>query len=332
MSSTDWIKYRIYCSTENAWKEVILDATAAPPTTCPSDTAHTVIAASADEIDRKINEEVTIKEESLPTNGYFHTYTETLVADCLSTTTLTVSKPWARSVLAIFFTPTKEHQGDLVSLQIAPDTTVGVTMAAVSVGATVISVNSTVIANVFPGFLIALTDGTNLDRLGVVNSIDRVASTVTVETPTTHSFSPFVTAVMITIEVVREMRIATLWEVAIGDSKIGGAYVPENRNIRIIYQNRSTQKVVGTLGAATANGTTVLTVSNDVFANVDVDDKLDLLDTTDNSSEVIGQVTQLDPYDNQITVSTGTTRIFAANTTRVRKVAKVITFRPEILQ
>ena len=35
-------KYRVRCTTESAFKEWILDSTLPVPTTCPSNTAHTV--------------------------------------------------------------------------------------------------------------------------------------------------------------------------------------------------------------------------------------------------------------------------------------------------
>lgn len=332
MSSSDWIKYRIYCDTEAAWKEVIVDATAPLPSTCPTNTSHTVNASSVDEIARKSDLEFSVKEEGTHTNGYFHTYGETIIADCNTTTVTTVSKPWARSVLAIYFVTSEEHRGDIISLHTAPDTTVGVVTSAVTGGDTVLHVNSTVLDYVVPGFLLALYDGVNLDRLGHVNSVDKNAATVTVETAAVHSFSAYTTAVLFSVEIVKDMRISGPWEVAVGDSKIGGAYVPGNRNIRIFYTNRSPPFVVGTLAEACSTSDTVFTLSSGACFLLQIDDKLDLYDTTDNSSHAIGQITVLDPSNNRITVSGSASAAFAANTTKVRKVAKVVVFRPEILQ
>jgi hypothetical protein len=42
----DVLQYRLYCETEATLKEWLLDETAAAPTTCPTDTAHTITASS----------------------------------------------------------------------------------------------------------------------------------------------------------------------------------------------------------------------------------------------------------------------------------------------
>lgn len=47
----DVIQYRLYCEAEATYKEWLLDETEAAPTTCPTDTAHTITAASVTVID-----------------------------------------------------------------------------------------------------------------------------------------------------------------------------------------------------------------------------------------------------------------------------------------
>lgn len=70
----DVLQYKIFCETEGTWKGWLLDEDDAVPTTCPTDTAHTVSAGSAKVIswiDRKPKQREDGVEYAVPKAGSF---------------------------------------------------------------------------------------------------------------------------------------------------------------------------------------------------------------------------------------------------------------------
>jgi len=142
------------------------------------------------------------------------------------------------AVYAIYFVTAADHEGDNLTLHIAPNTTVGVISADVNSAETEIPVNSTVIDNFDVGYKVTITDGTNTDELGQCLAIDSVNSTITVETATTNSFlAATPTYIQQTVCMVDDYEIGPPWEYVIGESKIGGSYIPTGTVVRAIYTN-----------------------------------------------------------------------------------------------
>jgi hypothetical protein len=96
------------------------------------------------------------------------------------------------------------------------------------------------------GYNLSLTDGVNTDDCGRVVNINNTTSTVTFDVATTHAFShTSPTYVRQTVRVIDDFTLGPKWLVSIGDSKIGGAYVPPNTIVRTIYTNKgNTSKVL----------------------------------------------------------------------------------------
>lgn len=102
-----------------------------------------------------------------------------------------------------------------------------------------IPVSSTVIDHTAIGFYLNLDDGINNNTLDRVISTDKVSSKVYVETSPTDTFSPVTpTYIKQTVYVVKDYEIGPAWEHIIGESKIGGSYVPANTKVRVKYENK----------------------------------------------------------------------------------------------
>lgn len=330
MSLVEW---RIYCNTEGDFQSWYLPHDAPPPTTCPNDTLHDVNPDSVNEVTSYIPNEFTLKEEERATGGHFFTPTIVVVADCDATTTYEETMFVDTNTLGITFTTTAEHTGDTIQLVAAPNTTVGGIAANVALGDTVITVQPSVIANVFRGpMLVTLDDGTNTADLGRIKSIDSGANTLTVETPSSAAFAAATpTLVKITVERVRNMRIGAPSTQTVGDMKLGASFLPQDTLVRMLYTNRSKPWPLGQITVDVASSATVIDVDDAVLDAVEIDDKVDLHDGTNNAP--LGQVTSIDKFLKQITVATPAAQAFAAATpTYVRKTSKTFVARVEQLQ
>ena len=227
--------WRIKCETDNKYEYIWAEET---PDKCPTNTAHTINTGTIASIDKREPNLMEIKEESVSTGGHFQCITKTINTDASSTSTSNYTWPHPISVLAVYLVTTSVHEGDVVDLTVAPDTTIGVLTADASIGATTLTVSQTVIDNTAVGFWLKLNDGVNQDDLGRVLSVDVVAKTITVENALTHNFATATPSYLIqTVYMMKDYEIGPPWEYVVGESKIGGSYVPANTNIRVVYTN-----------------------------------------------------------------------------------------------
>jgi hypothetical protein len=169
-------KYRIYCVTDDtqefSWSETA-------PTTCPTNTAHTIDADSIVIIETREENVVEVKEElGGTTNGNYKIrgYKKTIPAGT-SGNVSTFLHTWPRPVTLMngWFNGTIEQEGDCFDVSIADNTTIGVISAPVYAGNTTINVTSTVTDNLNSGYYVNITDGVNNDLLGEVIDINAIS-------------------------------------------------------------------------------------------------------------------------------------------------------------
>ena len=229
--------YRVYCNTDSkneyVWNTSI-------PTTCPINSEHDINTESISIINEINPNLLKIQEERIPTGENFRSECYPLFGatgpDVITTRDFTW--PYPVTVLEIKLYVEDQNKGDKIGLQVGPDTIIGVITSPVSIGATSITVSSTVLDYLMNGYNLSLTDGVNTDDCGRVNNINTSTSTVTFSTPTTHSFShTSPTYVRQTVRVIDDFTLGPKWLISVGDSKIGGAYVPSNTIVRTIYTN-----------------------------------------------------------------------------------------------
>lgn len=104
----------------------------------------------------------------------------------------------------------------------------------------VINVSQTVIDNVVIGIYLGLFDGVQNNNLGRIIAIDTTNLTVSMEYANTDTFSALSpTYVRMTLTMFQDFELGPPGNYPIGDSAIGGSYIPANTIVRASYNNQS---------------------------------------------------------------------------------------------
>jgi hypothetical protein len=230
-------QYRVPCTTDSK-DEYVWAETA--PTVCPTNTAHTIDSGNIVIVDTQADNEVVIKEEETKTGGHYQA--QSFSADVPASTgwsdLLSVSFPIPVNILSATCKCRSSSDKDEVEFLIGQDTTIGAITADVAASATVIDVQQSVIDNIEVGRWVSLTDGTNTDDCGRVLSIDTDNLKITVETATTNSFAAATpTYVKMTVKMAPKIELTDGHLITLGESKIGGSYVPANTTMKLRYNS-----------------------------------------------------------------------------------------------
>jgi hypothetical protein len=102
-------------------------------------------------------------------------------------------------------------------------------------------VSQTVTDNTKVGFYISVYDGTNDDSLGYVISIDKINNKIYLTTDlTSASFSATTPSyIRQSVYTIRDYTVGPAWYHVIGNSKIGGSYIPAGVEVNLLYTNKS---------------------------------------------------------------------------------------------
>lgn len=233
-------KYSFTCTTELTEKSVWREEDDAAPSKCPDDTSHTIDTNSIRITKILKDNMIKIQEEGTPTGGNFRAISESIDIAANETKIVDKTYPYNISALAIEFNSDTENIGDNIELLIGPDKTIGTITSNVNINDNVINVDQTVIDYINIGYKVNLFDGVNTENLGYVISIDKDNKTITTTDSSTQDFSTSpVTYVRINVYVIEDFKIGKNGRWTIGESKIGGSFVPKNTIIRIIYYNNT---------------------------------------------------------------------------------------------
>jgi len=236
-------KWRVWCVTENAFVYIWLDEDQDAPTTCPTNTGHTITTALTKIIEIRDPEVFSIKQETTPTGENYFFSSQSFIALANQTTSYSFSYPFPVSVLSAQYVSAEENRGDTWTWTVSPNTTVGALTSDVSATDTVINVSSTVTDNIKIGFGVNIFDGVNTDDLGRVLAVDSDAGTITVETAATQSFAAATpTYVRMNIYFCKDMSFGHPWALTFGDNKIQSSYVPANTVVQVDYVNNDPTK------------------------------------------------------------------------------------------
>lgn len=239
MSNLTLYKWRVYCEDDSKYEYVWLDENQAQPTTCPTNTGHTITSALTSVVETRDPNHVNIIQEDIVTGQNYTWDTQAFDALPNQITEYSFSYPMNISVIEARFVSATENEGDVWSWVIAPNTTIGALTANVSVSDTVINVSSTVTDNIKVGFFCNLFDGVNTEELGRVLAIDSEAGTITVETASTQAFSAASpTYVQMSIYFLKDVEIGHPWATVYGEGKIKSSYVPANTTVKVMYDNK----------------------------------------------------------------------------------------------
>lgn len=179
----------------------------------------------------------TIEEEGTRRTGG-HYQAQSFCIDVLSgdtTKDLDVSFPIPVALLSASWKEHAEYQGDYIEMGTIPAIT-GTITENVTANDTVFNVSSTVGDNARIGGFLQITDGTNTDILGHI--LDIGDGTVTCNIPSSNSFlASTPTYCKFHIEMYRKSPLDRAYNASLGESKIGGSYIPANSVLRAKYYN-----------------------------------------------------------------------------------------------
>ena len=231
--------YKVWCDTDSQWEYIWSEVT---PTVCPANNGHTIDSSKIVIVDIIKEEEVIVREEGTPTGGHFQAKTilfdDTLLDGSSGWKEVDISFPYPISLLSCDFVAQADDEGNELQFIVAPNTTVGAITANVDSLENVINVQQSVVDNVSKGYVAYLYDGVNSDYLGPITDI--TGTVVTTKNNTVNSFSAATpTYFQMSIFMGEDITIPAAGRYALGESKIGGSYIPAETIIRARYNNIS---------------------------------------------------------------------------------------------
>lgn len=226
--------YKLFCNDESSVVTLFADT---PPTVCPNNSVHNIdqesVILSDDYYGKIISQEMS--------TGDFETthITMNIVSGVPgAVTTYDVSWPMDILLWKTEMTSNAAMVGDIITVMAAPETTVGVLTAAVSIGTTVLPVNPEIFNYLLRGYTVTLNDGTHKNFLGRCIMGDPVNNTITVETALANSFAAGV-PVQMSIYVLKDIYMGDTSTITIGGKGMRGKLLPAGTILRVYYTNNS---------------------------------------------------------------------------------------------
>jgi hypothetical protein len=183
--------------------------------------------------------EISIQEEDVKTGGHYQT--QSFVIDVPAQTGWheeDISFPFPVSLLSAEWNNLSSYEGDQINLLIAADSTIGSLSSDANSSDTELTVSQSVIDNCRVGGIVKITDGVNTDDCGRI--LSKTSTTITVETALVNNYlasSP--TYVKHTVEMLPESYLESVGSNMLGQTKIGGSYLPTGTVIKARYNNIS---------------------------------------------------------------------------------------------
>jgi hypothetical protein len=180
--------------------------------------------------------EVSIKTEEVKTAGNFKTTSLSLNIPGNTTSIMTFVKPYRISVLEFTFRITSLHSYDIINAYIGKNTTVGILASNAYINNTSITVSNSVIDNIYVGYDLTVSDGTNTNFLGEVLTIS--GNVLTFVKPMANNFLVG-NYVIMSVKPVDNFVLGHEGLYNIGASKRGASGIPANTIISLEYTNTS---------------------------------------------------------------------------------------------
>lgn len=121
-------RFRVYCITDAHYEYVWSDI---EPTGCPDNSSHTIDTNSITIVDSVSTQQISIREENIPTGGNFAATTIKLECAPKSVTNITKSFRYPINALSVAFTSGESHRGDMLEMIAGKDTPIGYIVAPV---------------------------------------------------------------------------------------------------------------------------------------------------------------------------------------------------------
>jgi hypothetical protein len=232
-------KYKCRCAVDNKWVEIWSEQ---PPTVCPENSAHAIIADLTVEIDQVSKSVLKIQEESVATGG--HIGISTINIDVLASDVGAVSSfpiTWENiqtSVMGMTLAVEEFMRGDFIDVYFTYRRPIGALATTLPIGSTQVPINPAVMHMIFVGCKISLFDGVSNNELGQIKSLNAISNTAELSFPTTVEFGPG-TGVLLTVHSVRNYRMGAPGQHIWGGRVVGGMAVPPDTTVLINYTNNS---------------------------------------------------------------------------------------------
>lgn len=231
-------RFRVFCIPEARFHHMWRGQDEGPPSKCPN--GHTDINAIS-KTDEIREAEVKIQEETIPTGGHYQEHSYKITCPPSQSTAIDISFPYDIGVVAVYTLVDEKHRGDIIQLDIGPDTIVGPLNATTAVEDTVIDVGLSSVQLLYVGLWFRLwTPPATFSTYTRVIAVDRDAGTVTLESPVGAVYSSTNTYMQVVTRPVVHMEISAPGRYGIGENKIGASHIPANTVMRVTYTNVST--------------------------------------------------------------------------------------------
>lgn len=228
-------KFRVYCKTENVFQTVWATV---PPTKCPANENHDIDTDTITVLETMKRNNVIINNVDEGTRGYFMVETKSFDVPAQAESAFTFTYPYPVAVYRAFVRTGEEHNGDSMSIVIAPDTPIGVLIESAQQNTNIIKVSDTVLQNIVPGFGLSLTNGTSYQDMGFVGTIDYTKKEITMQNTTTQSFAAG-SYVLLNIHIVKNLQTPYPDKYLMGSGVVSGKPIPPNTQTMVRYKNYS---------------------------------------------------------------------------------------------
>jgi hypothetical protein len=227
------IKWKVFCSTENAYVTALTESIIYKPLRCPNNSNHIIIDNLTSMIEVIGNNQVIIKEENIPTQGFFRVEGKKIDCPMNSTSSQIVDLEYPVSILAFYISPESSNFNDNIDIYIEIGD-IGVLTSEVNSGSSIIPLNTPNIDNLPIGFEI-LIDNIVIGEIIGKNSVN---SALTLNKNTMQVF-PVNSTVSLRNRMVKNFTIGKHTMYPLGLSKIGSSYISPSYFIMVEYTNKS---------------------------------------------------------------------------------------------
>jgi hypothetical protein len=234
----DIYEYKIYCNTENALKTCY---STSAPTTCPVDTSHSVNSSVGPGV--LITNRPQSVVDGSPDIGFFQASTITITipppvsvpAEIVVDTVF----PFDMYIWEMSICQDSSNIRDTLSVELGPDTPIGVLLQNASIGDTILYCSSTVAQNISRGCELGVWNGDLIKEYpGRVTAINLGTGAITVETPLVNNYgvgSP----ILFSCFPVRNLVCDSNQRINIGNKGLKAKVFPAGTVVRLIYTDNT---------------------------------------------------------------------------------------------
>lgn len=211
------------------------------PTYCPIDITDTINPDSIS-IVRELESQIKQITDANPDTARFQTSSVVVdipaMSDASSIINKDVSFPFDMYLWQLSISNTQVNMLDTLSIQVSPNTIIGLTTTTTAPGATQLNVSSTVVENLLRGMEIGITDGVNTEYPGMVIELDPNNNSLKNSAPVTNGYAAgsYITTSTYPI---RNLRADYTNYVTIGSKGLKYSLIPANTIVRIIYTDNT---------------------------------------------------------------------------------------------